>query len=201
MKDNFAATNELITFLNKNCGTAMGEPIASLTLDLTDSVSNNCKRMITKITEVQAVITKYDAALAAKLDPELYKKLSTPDLSFMDTFKTAKVSISIIIAAGASIAGVVMINAIKTGALLVTMVTKVGVIATSCVASLALGVLAMGVDMIASAILGAVERSKLNDAIDSLQSAQNDFEPATRLYTKTIYKTEAKLEVLLGIDD
>jgi len=194
MKDNFAATNDLIDLLNTNCGSS----ITQLTISFSATVQDNANALIAKMTEVQAEVTKIDDKLAAKLDPEIYKKLHLPDLSFQQRLAVAKQAVSVTIGVLASIAGVILITAIRTGAILVSMVVKIGAIATSAVASLALGVLAMGIDMIASAIIGAVERSKLEDAINSLQSAFDSFDPATRTYTKTIYKVEAQIDVLTG---
>jgi len=194
MKDNFEATNDLIDLLNTNCKTT----ITKLTISFSATVQDNANALIAKMTEVQAQVTKIDETLAAKLDPAIYKQLHLPDLSFQERIAAAKKAVSATIGVLATVAGIILVTAIRTGAILVSMVVKIGAIATSAVASLALGVLAMGIDMIASAIIGAVERSKLEDAINTLQTAFDQFDPSTRTYTKTIYKVEAQLDVILG---
>jgi len=55
----------------------------------------------------------------------------------------------------------------------------------------------MGVDMIASAIIGTVERDKLEDTIKQLEEAMEGFEPASKEYTKTIMTVQVRLEILL----
>jgi len=195
MKDNFAATNDLIDLLNTNCKTT----ITKLVLNFSGSVQDNANALIAKMTEVQTEVAKIDDKLAAQLDPAIYKKLHLPDLSFQERFAAAKQAVSITIGVLATVAGIILITAIRTGVVLATMVARIGSIATSALGSLGLGILAMGIDMIASAIIGAVERSKLDDAIDTLQSAFDQFDPVTRSYTKTIYRVEAQIEIILGI--
>jgi len=195
MKDNFAATNDLIDLLNTNCKTT----ITKLVLNFSGSVQDNANALIAKMTEVQTEVAKIDDKLAAQLDPAIYKKLHLPDLSFQERFAAAKQAVSITIGVLATVACIILITAIRTGVVLATMVARIGSIATSALGSLGLGILAMGIDMIASAIIGAVERSKLDDAIDTLQSAFDQFDPVTRSYTKTIYRVEAQIEIILGI--
>ena len=72
-----------------------------------------------------------------------------------------------------------MVGLIKTGRIVKGVVTAIGVIKTSAIASLALGVLALGIDMIASAIIGAVERDKLDKIFEELNSTIREFDPCS----------------------
>ena len=198
MEFNFEATNDLIDLLNKE-----GKPsstIAKIYVDNTATVKANCQTLLNKMDEVMRVVDKIDEDLAKKLEPEAYRKLKLPDMKFKDRIALAKKTVSAGLSVTATVAGVVLVGAIKSGLILTKIVAAIGVIKSCAVATLVLGVLTLGIDMIASAIIGAVERSKLEAAIDELETAVNTFDPASKEYTKTITRVEIMLEMMLGDD-
>ena len=97
---------------------------------------------------------------------------------------------------GATVATVAAICRITAGALLATLVEEISMVATCAVAGVAVFALAVAVDMIISAILGAIERKKLETAIAELETTLESFEPATRNYTQTIYEVLGALRLL-----
>ena len=198
MEFNFDATNSLIDLLNKDVKPS--SPISKVNVDNTASVETNCQTLLNKMDEVMRVVDKVDEDMAKKLEPEAYKQLKLPDMKFKDRIALAKKAVSAGLSVAATVAGVVLVGAIKGGIILTKIVAAIGVIKTCAVASLVLGVLTLGIDMIASAIIGAVERDKLEAAIDELETAVNTFDPASKEYTKTITRVEIYLEMYLGDD-
>ena len=195
MEFNFDATNTLVDLLNKNV--TPSPELQHIALDKNASIGDNAQTMINRMDEIQKVVDKIDSKLADELEPTLYKELNSPDTSFKEKFAIAKKSITSVLSIGASVAGIAMVAAIKAGYFLRGMVSAMGVIKTSAVAGLVLGVIVLGIDMIASAIIGAVERGKLEDAIDQFETALATFEPASKEYTKTVTRVEIRLEILL----
>ena len=198
MDFNFDATNDLIDLLNKDANPS--SPISKIYVNDDGSVKSNCQTLLDKMDEIMAVVDKIDEDLSNQLDPEAYRQLNTPDLSFSDRIALAKKAVSAGLSIAATIAGIVVISLIKNGVILAKIVTAIGLIKTCAVATVVLGVLTLGIDMIASAIIGAVERDKLDDAIDELEDALKTFEPASKEYTKTIVRVEVILEIKLGDD-
>ena len=198
MEFNFDATNSLIDLLNKDVKPS--SPISKVNVDNTASVETNCQTLLNKMDEVMRVVDKVDEDMAKKLEPEAYKQLKLPDMKFKDRIALAKKAVSAGLSVAATVAGVVLVGAIKGGIILTKIVAAIGVIKTCAVASLVLGVLTLGIDMIASAIIGAVERDKLEAAIDELETAVETFDPASKEYTKTITRVEIYLEMYLGDD-
>ena len=197
MEFNFDATNDLIDLLNAHSG---HNPLAHVDLDESTTVRANSENLIAKMTEVQTVVEVLDEKLAKDLDPEIYRKMKLPDTKFKERIALAKKAVSATLGIAASVAGVVIISAIKSGLILTKLVTAVGVLKSCAIASVVLGLLTMGVDMIASAIIGAVERDKLEDTIEQLEKAMEGFEPASKEYTKTIMTVQVRLEILLEDD-
>ena len=95
---------------------------------------------------------------------------------------------SIFIYVGATVATVAAICRITAGAFLSTLVTEISMIGTCTVAGAVVYAIAVVSHVIISAILGAIEKKKLEAAIADLDNALRSFEPATRHYTKTIYE-------------
>ena len=82
----------------------------------------------------------------------------------------------------------VAIYRISSGAILTGIVESIGMFAACSLAGVCVVLIGIGVDMIFSAITGAIERSKLENCISELQTVLDAFEPATREYTATIYE-------------
>ena len=199
MELNFDSTNNLINLLNDK--TSISCKLSHVTLDDQATVKSNSETLIAKIKEVQDVVEELDRKLAAKLNPDIYQKMKLPDISFKDRISLAKKVIS----AGSKIAGavteVVVVTAISSGVILKRVVAAIGTISTCAASSVVVGVLLLGIDMVASAIIGAVERSKLQDAIEQLETALNEFEPASKEYSEKIVDVKVRLEILLENDD
>ena len=198
MEFNFEATNDLIDLLNKDVKPS--STITKIYVDNTGTVKANCQTLLNKMDEVMRVVETVDQDLAKKLEPEAYRKLKTPEMKFSERIALAKKAVSAGLSVTATVAGVVLVGAIKSGLILTKIVAAIGVIKSCAVATLVLGVLTLGIDMIASAIIGAIERNKLEAAIDELETAVNTFDPASKEYTKTVTRVEVTLEIMLGDD-
>ena len=195
MESNFDATNDLIDLLNKDLTSS--SPISKIYIDPAATVKDNCQTLLDKMNEITSIVDKIDAAVADELDPEAYRELKDPNLDFLGRIAAAEKAISSGLTILASVASVVILSAISSGMILVKMVAAIGVIKTCVVATVVLGVLTLGIDMIASAIMGAVEKDKLEDAIDDLEKAVETFRPASKQYTKNIIRAQVTLELEL----
>ena len=197
MELNFDATNALIDLLNKHVTPSPN--LGHINVNQGDTIKENAQALINMMDKIQKIVDDYDQTLADTLDPELYRKLSDPDLSFQQVIANAKHAITITLGIIATVASIAIIVAIRNGKFLVTLATKITKVGASALAGVLLGVLALGVDVILSAILGRVEKDKLNDAIDDLQKTLDDFEPASREYNRTITRVEIYMEIYLGV--
>ena len=195
MEGNFSATNDLIDLLNEHVKPS--PMLKHIEVDDDATIKANADVLIARISEIQAVIEKYNTKLAQELDPELYRKLTDPDTKFKETLAIIKKVITVSVGIGATVAGIAVVTAISTGAILTGVVATIGIISTCAIAGLVVGVLALGIDMIASAIIGAIEKDKLEQAITELKDALRDFEPASREYTKSIIYVEMRIKIIL----
>jgi hypothetical protein len=196
MELNFDSTNALIDLMNKHATPSPN--LQHISVDQSKTLKSNAQVLISAIENIQRCVEIYDKRLADSLDPALYRKLNDPDRSFEDVIAKAKQAVSITIGAISTFASIAIILAIKKGTFLVTLATKITKVGATAVAGLVLGVLALGVDAIVSAILGSIERDKLNDTIDNLQSTLDEFEPASRDYNRTITRVELLMDIHLG---
>ena len=199
MEFNFEATNDLIDLLNKDASPS--SPISKISVDSNATIKVNCQTLLDKMDEVMAVVDTIDEELSKQLDPEIYRQLKAPDLKFSERIALAKKAVSAGLSVAATVAGITLIALIKTGIILANIVKAIGYMKTCAVAALLLGVLVMGIDMIASAIIGSIEEDKLEDAVDDLEKALETFEPASKEYTKTITRVEIYLEMMIGDTD
>ena len=126
--------------------------------------------------------------MARELEPSAYKALRDTGLGFVETIRQLSQWSSVITITGASLAAVVVVCRITSGAILGTMVAEIGMLASCCIAGVVVVAIGLAVDAILSAIFGAIEREKLEDAIKDLEKTKSTFEPATREYTQTIYE-------------
>lgn len=193
MELNFEETNKLVDLLNDNVHPST--PLQHITLDTNATIGESADKMIKQIEKIQAVIDTVNDKLSEQLEPTLYRQLTSPDVSFKERIAIAKKSMSSIIGLSASVAGIAVITAIKSGVILTGMRAALGTIKTSAIAGVVIGVIALGIDMIVSAIIGAVERDKLEDAITEFETAFKTFEPASKSYTRAIIMVEVRLEI------
>lgn len=192
MEGNFRATNDLIDCLHTY---VPGRTFLKIFVDTTGTIRSNCKRLIQRIREIQDYIEGKNKKLRELLEPSIYKKLMNVDTSFSDKFRMASKITSVALGIVCSAIGTIVICCIKSGAILTNIVSSIGVVATSAIAVLCIGALIVGVDMLFSAIFGAIERDRLNEAIDDLKANLKTFEPASVGYTKNIHKVIAYIEI------
>ena len=129
-----------------------------------------------------------DEQLSQKLDPQAYKTLKDTSIGFKEVIRQLAQWGSVFTYVGATLAAIVAICRITSGAFLAAMVEEISLIGTCAIAGAVVMAIAVAVDMIISAITGAIERSKLEAAIAEMDEALQTFEPATRKYTQTIYE-------------
>lgn len=197
MEVNFNTTNTLIDLLNEHVSPSPN--LQKIFVDLSISISDNANRLISRMEQIQAIVDDYDAQLAKDLEPDLYRKLTDPDIKFVERIRVAKVAVTAVLAVAATVATIVVVAAVKAGYILATTVAKIGLLKLSAVAGLAFGVLALGIDAIVSAILGRIEKDKLEDTIDDLQKSLDQFKPASQDYYGTITRTEIYMEIYLDV--
>ena len=191
MAENFRATNDLIDCIHEY---VPGRHFMKIYLDGGRSIRDNCRKIIACMNGIQDYVEEINEKLRAVLEPEIYEKIMDIKTGYSEKFRLTNSISAVTIGAIATVAGVVVISCIKAGAMLATISGNIGVFATCACAGLAIAVLAMGADMIISAIVGSIERDRLNDTIDELVAALKTFQPASVNYSKNIYKVIACIE-------
>ena len=193
MDNNFSALNDLIKYLNDHV--KLSTPLQCIYIDHKATLKSNSDRLIRTIEQVQKIVADIDAKLAQRLEPDLYRKLKSPDISFIDKLQLANTIIDATLSVIATAVGIALIVAISGGFLLGGVVGVIGVVGAGVVGSIVVGTLFLGADMIAGAIIGAVERDKLNDTIKEFEHVLETFEPASKKFQKQI------LHVLVVLED
>merc|ERR1711884_693594 len=186
MDANFDALNCLIDMLNEHVDTKLDN--VTLQVGCEDSLSKNAETFNNRMKEVIAEVEKHDKKLAAELDPKIYQQLMDPALEPGKRFTLSKVIASTSTALVSTAASIYVIAQINAGVLLVGMVAKIGAAWTCVVAGVGIAVVAILVDMVASAIIGAAEEKKLREVNSKLDDALMKFEHPSKTYTKTILK-------------
>lgn len=95
---------------------------------------------------------------------------------------------------GATVAVVVAVYRIISGAMLTALVEELSLVAACSIAGVGIFAVAVPIDMIMSAILGAIERQKLEKAIEELDATLATLEPATRAFTHNVCKVLAGVQ-------
>ncbi|XP_026517184.1 single-pass membrane and coiled-coil domain-containing protein 3-like [Terrapene carolina triunguis] len=189
---NFDTTNELIGVLNTHCQFKL-HPIK---MNMNGTVQENCDILLAAIKSIQDMLQAIDARLKRELEPDLYRKLhdfQEPDAKKMQILRNVATVVSGL--AGTVAMGIFIKLALSQVVSRVltqtTMVlAKIGASVIGAVAGMILGV---GVDLILSAILGAVERDQLEAKIQELNALVSEFKPASHEYNKTIIKISCML--------
>ena len=194
MEQNFYSTNNLIDVLNDNITPSPN--LTKIYVNQGGTITENADVLINKMEEIQAIVEDYDKTMEEQLEPDLYKALNDPNTSFVDHIRAAKQATSIIIGIVATLATVAVILAVKGLQVFLTVITKVVLIKTVAVASLIFAVLGLGIDAIIGGILGRIEKDKLNDAIDELETARDQFKPASLEYTENIVGVKVFMQYL-----
>uniref|UniRef100_A0A8C8REP0 Single-pass membrane protein with coiled-coil domains 3 n=1 Tax=Pelusios castaneus TaxID=367368 RepID=A0A8C8REP0_9SAUR len=194
MDSNFYITNRLIELLN----THLGCKITPIEMKKDGTIKENCEIFIYTMNKIQEVLQGIDEELKKKLEPSLYQKLH--DVTESDTTKMSIIkSVAHLITgfAGSAALGIVVklcLNKVAslTMSRLVTIMAKIGVSAIGLVVGIAAG---LTIELILSAIIGAIERDQLEKAIQELEGHLKEFKPASKEYYETI------LTVILKVSD
>ncbi|TRY85599.1 hypothetical protein DNTS_010173 [Danionella cerebrum] len=199
MSNNFKATNDLIATVNRH----LNLRLCPITLDNDASIKQNCELMTQCIQGIQTHLEKIDKELQEKMDPDLYdkiKKYSPKNVSRQDLQKISKAFNGI--CGIATLGGIVLIGVfIKQGVILANITSTFLKFAGGVAASVGLGVLLMGVDMIVEAIVGAIERKHLETALHEYETALNELEPVSDNYQKNIHYIMFKIEEIEKSDE
>ncbi|XP_048057862.1 single-pass membrane and coiled-coil domain-containing protein 3-like [Megalobrama amblycephala] len=189
MKSNFRATNQLIDVMNKHLSCSFQH----ITLNEDASLQENCNVMIECIHKIQAVVEKIDKELKEKLEPTLYEKLLSLSLT-PEEFKSISKAISAVCGVQSIQATTIISILINAGDILVNLVSQIGKFGAGTFACVGLAVVFMGIDMIVEAILGSIERDKLEKALKEYDEALTEFEPASEKYQDNITYVRIKIE-------
>ncbi|XP_006629387.1 single-pass membrane and coiled-coil domain-containing protein 3 [Lepisosteus oculatus] len=187
MEGNFRATSWLAGLLNQEL---------KISVDQHKSVKENCEALIAAIAGIQSEVARIDERLRDKLEPALYRRLHNLTVPISERVKVASKVFSS--AFGILRTGAAAVPLISKGAVLSRMVASLGRIGSSVVSTVALGVLGLGVDMLVSAILGAVERDNLERVIQEYREALADFRPASEQYQANITDVIATVKAMQG---
>uniref|UniRef100_A0A452H0Z0 Single-pass membrane protein with coiled-coil domains 3 n=1 Tax=Gopherus agassizii TaxID=38772 RepID=A0A452H0Z0_9SAUR len=189
---NFDTTNELIEALNTHCQCKLH----SVKMNMNGTVQENCEILLTAIKSIQDILQAIDAKLKSNLEPDLYRKLhdfQEPDATKMLILR--KVSTVVSGFAGIVAMGFFIKLAFSqvVGRVLSQTAMVLAKIGASVIGAMAGMLLGVGVDLILSAILGAIERDQLQAKIEELSDLVGEFKPASKEYNKAIMKITCQL--------
>lgn len=191
MKNNFRATNQLIEILDKHLGLSF----SPIYLNNDATIKENCEVMIQRMHEIQAEVKKIEEKLKEKLEPDLYEKLKTLSPSVKD-LKQIQLILSGSLGALSLVSATVVCYLIKSGRILVNVISTCAKACAGAFFSLGLGVLFMGVDMMIQAILGAKDRDQLEQALEEYKKALDEFRPASEKFQDNITYVKIKIEMM-----
>ncbi|XP_056591459.1 single-pass membrane and coiled-coil domain-containing protein 3-like isoform X1 [Triplophysa dalaica] len=191
MESNFRATNRLIDVLNEH----LGYSFSKITLDEKADVKHNCDTIIGCMREIQAAVEKIDKKLKDKLEPHLYEKLKKFDLKSLSAFDHSNIASIVLGVTGAGTTAVVC-SLMKCGTILENIVLKHGLLKSSIVAGVVIGVVFLGIDMIIGAIMGSYERNQLEDALKEYDRVLKEFKPASEKYQDSIFEVMAEIKMI-----
>ncbi|XP_065429707.1 single-pass membrane and coiled-coil domain-containing protein 3-like [Chrysemys picta bellii] len=189
---NFDTTNELIGVLKSHCQFKL-HPIK---MNRNGTVRENCDVFLAAIQSIQDTLQAIDERLKRELEPDLYRKLhdfQEPDAKKMQILRSVATAVSGL--AGTVAMGIFIKLALSQVATRVLTQTTMVLarIGASVIGAMAGALLGVGVDLILSAILGAVERDQLEAKIQELEKLVSEFKPASHEYNKTIIKVTCML--------
>nr|XP_055062682.1 single-pass membrane and coiled-coil domain-containing protein 3-like [Misgurnus anguillicaudatus] len=192
MEDNFYATNELIEVLNEYVGCHFSK----ITLNERGTLKENCDVLIQRIREIQVEVEKIDKRLKNKLEPTLYEDLKKMDLSMLLNMQKHINAVEIAIGVFGSVAAVIVCWLLKSGFIFQTVVTKIGLIASSIIGTITIGVVFLGIDMIVQAIMGSIERDQLERTLKEYDTALENFKPASKKYQYSVTQVKVTIEIM-----
>ena len=167
MEMDFDTTNHLSDLINEHM-----EPVPKLQhiqVDYDVDIDTNVSVLINQMEKIQNILEEVDKELAEKLEPEAYRKLMDEFTPYKDKLSIAKKAISGGLATVGTVAGIYVATKIYSGAILTSLTRVTGRLIGSAIGTIAVGVLTMGLDMIAGAIVGAVEKNNWRLLLTSLK--------------------------------
>ncbi|KAK9976714.1 hypothetical protein ABG768_021919 [Culter alburnus] len=189
MKSNFYATNQLIDVMNEHLSCSFQH----IKITEGSSLQDNCKVMIECIHKIQAEIEKIDKELKEKLEPTLYEKLLSLSL-LPEDFKLVSKVVEGVCGVATALSPIVVGVLVRDGVILANITSMCLAFTAGSFASLALGVVFLGIDMIVEAILGSIERDNLEKALKEYDDALSEFKPASEKYQDKITFVRIKIE-------
>ncbi|XP_048012358.1 single-pass membrane and coiled-coil domain-containing protein 3-like [Megalobrama amblycephala] len=189
MKSNFEATNELIDVMNDHLSCSLEH----IKLNEDASLQENCNMMIECMHKIQAVVEKIDKELKEKLEPTLYEKLQNKSLSTTD-FQLISKALKVVCRFATEGSTTLVSLLINKGVILAKITSTFAKIGALTLASVGLGVVFMGVDMIVEAILGSIERDQLEKVLEEYDKALKEFKPASLEYQDSITYVQFKIK-------
>ncbi len=187
MKNNFEATNSLTEIVNKH----LHSSFSPITLDEKATIKQNCDVMIERVNQIQAKVEEVDEELKKMLDPILYEKLKHASLQDL---KNVSADVKYAVSSVCQLPALVLVMHLKQ-------ITKILIGITCTLAIYSVGIIGaflfgMAVDAFVSAILGNIERGKLETALKEYEEALEKFRPASKEYQEAIYEIKFILEFL-----
>ncbi|XP_048046119.1 single-pass membrane and coiled-coil domain-containing protein 3-like [Megalobrama amblycephala] len=189
MKSNFEATNQLIDVMNDHLSCSLEH----IKLNEEASLQENCNVMIECMHKIQAVVENIDKELKEKLEPTLYEKLQNKSLSTTD-FQLISKALKVVCGFATEGSTTLVSLLINKGVILAKITSTFAKIGALTLASVGLGVVFMGVDMIVEAILGRIERDQLEKVLEEYDKALKEFKPASLEYQDSITYVQVKIK-------
>ncbi|XP_044847181.1 single-pass membrane and coiled-coil domain-containing protein 3-like isoform X2 [Mauremys mutica] len=189
---NFDTTNELIEALNTHCQFKL-HPVK---MNMNGTIRENCDMLLAAIKSIQDILQAIDKRLKSNLEPDLYRKLhdfQEPDATKMRILRNVATVVSSL--AGTVAMGFFIKLALSQVVVIVLSQTAMAlsIIGASLIGAVAGMIVGVGIDLILSAILGAIERDQLEAKIQELSELVSEFKPASKEYNKAIMKILCKL--------
>ncbi|NXX95512.1 SMCO3 protein, partial [Centropus bengalensis] len=185
MSINFCATNELAAVLN----THLGCTITRIQMRESSTVKENCDIIIRAMSEIQQQLQKIDSDMKEKLEPVLYQRLYDIKEPELEKIAIAHKVFSIVLGEATSTAGMVAVKLLSSNFItlavskLVSLLAQIG---ASVLGGISITILGLGIEMILHAILGAVERNQLLEAVRSYEKHLAEFKAASEKYQRDI---------------
>ncbi|XP_066578722.1 single-pass membrane and coiled-coil domain-containing protein 3 [Amia ocellicauda] len=190
LRSAFRVTNRLLKALNARMGCSL-EP---LELDEKATVKDNCRALVDCIRRVQREVEPVERALRERLEPAVYERLLCTTTPISEKIRTLETSSKATLEVLQGKACLMLTACIMDGRILTRMVAVLGKVGTCMLANVAVGLIGLGVDVLISAILGAVEKRNLDLVLQEYRALIEDFRPANEKYqddlTYVVYKIE-----------
>lgn len=188
----FTAVNHLIDCVEEYLP---GQKFEKITMQVSASLRDNCNLIIGRVNEIKNYLEKKEYEVEKLMGTELFNQLMNLDTKFQEKIDIAKKALIGIEGISLTVGGVALVAAIAAGKMLTKVVARLGVIATSTLATIGLAVFGLAIDMIVSAILGAVEKAELEKAVEEYANAVEAFKPAADEFYDNISMVRAMIKL------